>query len=280
MENLGILAALGAALAWGSYAVPFKLAKSDKLIQFQAILGVGVLFSGLFFSLILGYPLSFNSFGLISGFLWAIANVISLVAVLNLGLSRSVPLVSSIVILSSFLWGALVFNELPSGIVMGGLGIGTIIVGVALVSKTGNSEGRNTKKGLIAALVGGLLFGSQLVPLKVGNVPTEDFFFSSALGVFIMGFLILAVKRVGLTKEGIKMSFLSGVIWNIGNLLSLLSIAIIGLAKGMPISQSATLVAVLWGIFFFREITQKKQITQVLIGAMVLLAGVIILSFS
>ncbi|MBI3109613.1 hypothetical protein HYZ06_01090 [Candidatus Daviesbacteria bacterium] len=280
MENLGFLAALGAALFWGSYMVPFKISKSQNLLQFQALMAVGIGLSGLLISLILGYSLTLNMYGLLSGVLWASANAISLVAILNLGLSRAAPLLASLVILSSFLWGALVFGELPTGITMGFFGIGLIVLGVILVSTTGNTHSQNVKKGLLAGIVAGLIFGSQLVPIKVGNVATRDFFFPVCAGIFITGILISQAMRVKFKNEAIKESLSSGFIWNIGNLLSLISLSMIGLSKMGPVSQSAILIAVLWGLYYFKEITQRKQVMQVLSGAVILLLGVVILGLA
>ena len=65
-----------------------------------------------------------------------------------------------------------------------------------------------------------------------------------------------------------------------GNLLSLISLSLIGLSKMGPISQSATLVAVLWGLFYFKEVTNIKARLQILIGAMILLGGVAVLGFA
>lgn len=280
MENIGFLAALGAALFWGSYMVPFKISKSQNLLQFQALMAVGIGLSGLVVSLILGYSLTLNMYGLLSGVLWASANVISLIAVLNLGLSRAAPLIASLVILSSFLWGALVFGELPTGVMMGFSGIGLIVLGVILVSTTGNTQSQNVKKGLLAGIIAGLMFGSQLVPIKVGNVATRDFFFPVCMGIFTTGILISQVTRIKFKNEAIKESLLSGFIWNIGNLLSLISLSMIGLSKMGPVSQSATLVAVLWGLFYFKEITSRKRVIQVLVGASILLLGVIVLGLA
>lgn len=277
MENLGFLASLIAALAWGSYAVPFKKSKSENLTQFQALIGVGILISGLIFSLILGYTLSLNIYGLISGVLWASANVIMLPAIINLGISKAVPIISSLVIISTFLWGVLVFNEIPSGMLMGFLGIGLIVVGVILVSSTANTQSKSIKKGLILAILSGLIFGSQLAPLKIGNLTTKEFFFPVCLGIFVTAILIALIKKVKFSNEAIKESLLCGVLWNIGNLLSVISISIIGLSKAMPISQSSSLVAVLWGLFYFKEITAKKKMLQVLIGAIILMIGIVIL---
>lgn len=280
MENLGFLAALGAALFWGSYMVLFKKSKSTNLIQFQALTAVGIGLSGLIISIVLSYPVNFNPYGLLSGVLWGSANAISLVAVANLGLSRAVPLMSSLVILSSFLWGALVFQELPSGIIMGFIGIALIILGVIIVSSTNNTQSKSLKKGLLAGIMAGLIFGSQLVPLKIGHVAIRDFFFPVCFGIFIIGVLIAKVMKVKFENKAIKESLLSGLIWNIGNLLSLISLSIIGLSKMGPISQSATLIAILWGLFYFKEVTQRKQVIQVLTGAVVLLAGVAVLGLA
>lgn len=271
---------MGAALAWGSYMVPFKISKSERLIQFQAVMGVGILLSGLSFSLVVGYPLKLTVHGLLSGLFWGAANAISLFAVSNLGLSRAVPLMSSLVILSSFLWGALVFHELPAGVVTGFVGVGLIIVGVVIVSVTGNIQSQQIKKGLLMAISAGLIFGSQLVPLKVSNLSTKDFFFSICFGIFLTSLVIALVNKIKFRQEAVKMSLLSGVIWNIGNLLSLISLSMIGLSKMGPISQSAILVAVCWGLFYFKEVTKFRQKLQILIGAVILITGVITLSLA
>ncbi len=280
MNNLGFLAALGAALAWGSYAVPFKVSRSENLIQYQALIAVGIGLYGLAISLIFRFPLNLNTYGLLSGVLWAIANAISLTAIVDLGLSRAVPLMSSLVVVSSFLWGALIFHDFPAGLAVGFLGIWLIAFGVILVSSTGNMASRNVRKGLSAGISAGLIWGSQLVPLKVGHVTTQDFFFPVCLGIFMSGLLIFVIKKARFKKEAIELSLLSGMIWNIGNLLSIFAISLIGLAKGLPITQSASLVAVLWGLFYFKEVTNKKARVQVLIGAIILLGGVATLAFA
>ena len=125
-----------------------------------------------------------------------------------------------------------------------------------------------------------MIFGTQLVPLKFGHVETRDSFFSISLGILIIGVTIAIVKRVKFEKKGIGLSILSGVIWNIGNLASLLSIALIGLSKAMPISQLATLVGVCWGLFYFKEIKERKYGLQILIGAVILMIGIVTLGFA
>lgn len=279
-ETWGFVLAFATALVWGTYAVPFKISKSKNLSQFQMLTGVGIFISGLAMSAILGYPLKLNGYGLLSGILWGVANAVFLVSLSNLGISRAVSIVSSLVIISTFLWGALVFNELPKGLAMGFLGIATIISGVILISITQKSQSQNIRTGLITAVLSGLIWGSQLAPLKIGNLETKDFFFSVCFGIFITSALVAFIQKVRFKNEAIGMSFLSGVIWNIGNLLSVIAISFIGIAKAMPFTQASALAAVLWGIFYFKEIRKPKQIAQVLSGAVVLLIGIIILTKS
>lgn len=274
-------------MAWGTYMVPFKKTclpagrfNSSNLIQFQALIAVAIGVSGLMIALVLGYPLNLNTYGLISGALWAIANAISLTAITNLGLSRAVPLMGSLVVITSFLWGALVFKEFTSGMMMGFAGVLLIVLGVVLVGITGSTQSQNAKKGLAMGILAGLIWGSQLVPLKVGNMATSDFFFAVCLGIFLTGLVIFGLRRKRFTTEAVEMSLLSGLIWNVGNLLSLVALSVIGLSKAGPTSQLAILIAVLWGLFYFKEITKPRARAQVLIGAVILLSGVITLGLA
>jgi glucose uptake protein len=279
-ENFGFLAALGAAFCWGTYLVPFKISKSDKLVFFQSVMSVGILVSGFVISLFLNYSLTPNAYGLISGVLWAIPNALSLVAVSNLGIARAAPIMSSLVIITSFLWGTLFFSELKAGLASGIIAIGLIVIGVILVGATKNSHSLNVRKGLLTAVLAGLLWGSQFVPIKIGNVAPSDYFFSMSVGIFVTAMVLSIIKKVKFQKKAIAASLLSGTIWSIGNLLGVLAIAAIGLARGLPSTQLAVLVSVLWGLFYFKEVTKKRHKIQVLVGAIVLLLGIFLLSQS
>lgn len=280
MNNLGFLMAVAAALCWGSYLVPFKKSRSQNLVLFQAIMALGILLSGLVVSLLFQFALTLNIWGLLSGVLWAIPNALSLIAVANLGIARATPIISSLVILVSFSWGALVFGEMSKGLSLGFLAIGFIILGVVMVASSSKTENQNIKRGLLTAMLSGLIWGSQFVPIKIGQVSPKDYFFSMTVGIFATAMVISFINRIKFQKRGISASLLSGVIWAIGNLLAVFSIAAIGLAKGLPVTQLAVLVAVLWGLFYFKEVVNTRARVQVLIGAMILLGGVAVLSFA
>lgn len=289
MNNIGFLAALAAAVAWGTYFVPFKKSKSSNIVQFQALMSMGIFLSGLLMVSLLRYQVNFNIYGIISGLIWGLANAISLSAVSNLGLSRATPILSGLVIIGSFLWGALVFNELPSGFLNGFIGIVLIVSGIILVnSNEGSSQSKNIKKGLAFAFIAGLLFSSQLVPLKIANLSPQMSFFPLSFGILLFGVGYAFFKRlkfknqqaVSFGNEAILSSVISGVIWNIGNLFGISAVSLIGLSKGLPLTQISVLIAVCWGLFYFKEVSSKKKVIKIIIGALVLLSGVVILSLA
>lgn len=278
MESLGLFFALGAALCWGSYMVPFK-SSSFSPILYQAVMGVGVLISGLVLTLLMGYSFELNVYGLMCGVLWAVANIIFISAITNLGLSKAIPITSSLVILTSFIWGSLVFKELETGLVIAILSISLIILGVLLVGSIGHSQTQSMKKGLLSAILSGIIFGSQFTPVQIAKVNTSHFFFAMSVGVFITTLLILIIKKsqpIKLSKEGL----LSGAGWNLGNLFGALAISMIGLSKGLPITQLSVVVGVSWGILYFKEVKGKKQIIQIVLGTTIFLIGVGLLSLA
>ncbi len=280
MNNLGILAAVAAALCWGSYLVPFKKSRSQNLVLFQAVMALGILVSGFVISLLFKFALAPNIWGLLSGVLWAIPNALSLIAVANLGIARAVPIMSSLVILVSFSWGALVFGEMSKGLSLGFLAIVFIILGVVIVASSSKTESQNIKRGFLTAMLAGLIWGSQFVPVKIGQVNPKDYFFSMTVGIFATAMVISFINRIKFQNKAVLASLLSGVIWAIGNLLAVFAIAAIGLARGLPVTQLAVLVAVLWGLFYFKEVVNTKARLQVLIGAIILLGGVAVLGFA
>lgn len=77
-----------------------------------------------------------------------------------------------------------------------------------------------------------------------------------------------------------QLFLISGVIWNIGNLFGITAVSLIGLSKGLPLTQLSILVGVCWGSFYFKEATSKKQVIKILTGALILLSGVAVLSFA
>jgi len=73
--------------------------------------------------------------------------------------------------------------------------------------------------------------------------------------------------------------FLSGILYSLGNFCSIIAISHLGQGVGFSFVQLSMLVSGLWGIFYFEEITEKDQILNWLISALVAISGILWLSF-
>ena len=280
MDSIGFIYAIIAALCWGSYLVPFKKSGSQQVILFQLLMGFSIVIATTVLTLLVNFSFNLNQYGIAAGVIWALANWLSLIAIENLGLSKGVPFMASVGILFSFTLGSLAFNELPGGLLMPLVGVLFIVAGVWIAGSTGNIQSKNIKKGLMFGLVTGVLFGGQFVPIKVSGLAPTDYFFAMSVGICLTATVIALINKVKFSLLAVKESFLSGFIWTLGNLMGMLAISLIGLSKGFPITQAAVLVAVGWGLFYFKEITSFKDRRQVLFGASVLLIGIIVLGLS
>ncbi|NIO43965.1 MAG: hypothetical protein GTN36_00190 [Candidatus Aenigmarchaeota archaeon] len=280
---LGFLTALIAAMGWGTYLVPMKKIKKLNPFQFQLLMCNGIFLFSLLISITLNYSLSLNLFGIVSGLIWSTGNIISILAVKKIGLGRASAIWMSFVILVSFLWGILFFQENLNSVYFGVFGVFLIMVGILFVSLS-RSKGRYKISGIMVAILAGLLFGSQYVPLKISNLTPDQFLFSMSFGILIAGWIysgwtLFFSKNLDISNYA-KKGFLSGIFWVIANLSALFAVANLGISIGFPLTQLSLLIAVLWGIFYFKEVMEKKHKMKVLIGAIVMLLGAFLLAFA
>ena len=72
---------------------------------------------------------------------------------------------------------------------------------------------------------------------------------------------------------------ISGALWSIGNFFSILSVEHLGEGVGYSVIQAAMLVSGLWGIFWFREITDSMAIMKWFVSAGLTIFGILLLSY-
>jgi glucose uptake protein GlcU len=83
-----------------------------------------------------------------------------------------------------------------------------------------------------------------------------------------------------LTKKIISRGLLSGIIWNIANFSSFFVVLYLGVSVGLPLTQTALLVSVAWGLFFFQEIKGRSKLARITVGSILLLLGTLFLVFA
>lgn len=268
MNSLGLLSAFGAAICWGTFFVPVKKVGVTNVWQLQGATGIGVIL----FAVPIGFLWGFQILpaGLLGGAIWTAGNVLALYSVRLIGLSRTSPFLAGFSILSSFLWGILYFNEKFNYMVLAIIAVGLLLVGLVFISNTSNNSPIR-KRGYLTAIASGLFGGSYVVPLQATH-SLQAGFFSSSLAIFAIGIPMLLLSR-RFAKREMLAGTLSGGIFNIGSLSVLIAVGLIGITVAYPISQTATLFAISWGILYFREIVHRRNIIKVIAGAGLILCG-------
>ncbi|MBS3144260.1 hypothetical protein J4208_01615 [Candidatus Woesearchaeota archaeon] len=277
---LGFLAVLVSIFCWGSYFVPLKKIKNYDPFAMQILVGIGVFLSSLFV-LVFHQGLVFSFWAFLAGLLWAAGNIIAVSALKHLDLSRAAPLWSAVFAISTFLWGILFFQELLGSLLLGILGVILLLTGVIALSSTGTTSKKTmTTQGILLTILAGLVWGVYMVPFKLSGLPPLDFLFPMSLGVLFVSLLIYLLKRPSLQKTILFKGALSGILWNIGNVVSFFAILALGIAVVGPLTQVNIFVHMAWGLFYFKEAVEKKERIKLILGSLVLFIGAIILGFT
>ncbi len=275
MNPLGLLSSIGSSICWGSFFVPVKKVNVVNIWQLQGATGIGVIL----FAIPIGFFWGFEILpsGLLSGAIWLAGNILALYSVRLIGLSRTSPFIAGFSILISFTWGILFFEEKFSSMVLAIISIGLLLSGLPFVSNAAKSP-IIQKKGYLVAAASGLVGGSYVIPMQATH-SLQSGFFSSSLSIFIIGIPLLIFSRRWIKREIIA-GTMSGVLFNMGSFFVLIAITLVGITVAYPISQTATLFAVSWGVLYFKEIVQRNSILKIAAGAVLILSGAALLSFA
>jgi len=236
---------------------------------------------------------------ILAGALWAVANTLTIFAIRDIGLSVAFPLWNTNSLVGLF-WGVLLFKERrvagtgPWTKVLGGavaIVVGACVLGLATSQQPAGLSER-AGAGLAAALGAGLLWGTMYIPYRKAYISGMNPL--SFVTIFTVGELvtigILTVSFVGgfsaLTHElaSLRSSlfwlFLGGFCWVIGDLFQQYAAKYVGIARGIPLSNTNQLWGLAWGALVFGELHGKGTTYQlmVIIGSLIIVAGAVAIS--
>ena len=275
LTELGLLFAAFAAISWGTFFVPVKKVGIKNIWQLQGATSIGALLFAIPVGYFWGFEIQLG--GLVSGVIWTIANLLALYSVRLIGLARTSPLLAGFSIISSFVWGIIFFNETFDSLILALIAIGLLLIGLPLVTN-GKRDSSIQKKGYFIAVASGLIGGSYIIPMQATQ-SLQSGFFSSSLSIFVIGVPMFLFAKQFIKKEIIA-GIISGTLFNLGSLTVLVAVSLIGITIAFPVAQTATLFAVSWGMFYFKEVVQKQGIIRVSVGALVILCGAILLAIA
>ena len=280
--TIGFLAALVSVVGWGSYFVPMKKVKEYDPFFYQLLMCAVIFLSTALFSFAIN-SFEFSYYGVMAGISWSFGNILSVLSIRLSGLSKAAPTWMGGVIIGSFFIGAFLFSEPLSSLPLGLAGIVFLVSGVAVISsvlESKTSSKMEELKGISLALLAGLLYALPFALFKISGFDSLDFVFPMSLGIFLGGVLIYLVKRSPFDRNILVPGTVSGALWNVANLSNFFALSFLPVAIVVPLTQIALLVSVLWGVFYFHEISGRDKIRKLFFGAMVLFVGTIALSLS
>ncbi len=272
---MGLVFAVAAAVSWGTFFAPIRKVNVGNVWQLQGATGVGVIL----FSIPIGFVWGFEILpsGLLSGAIWVAGNLLALYSVRLIGLARTSPFLAGFSILISFMWGIVYFDEKFNYLLLAIVAVGLLLGGLPFISNA--TKGLVIqKKGYFIAAASGLVGGSYVIPMQATH-SLQSGFFSSSLSIFIIGLPMLILSRRFIKKE-IMAGVLSGSLFNVGSLSVLIAVGLVGITVAYPISQTATLFAVSWGILYFKEIIHRHNILRVVTGAGLIMCGAFLLTIA
>jgi drug/metabolite transporter (DMT)-like permease len=228
---------------------------------------------------------------LVAGMLWAVGNTLTVFAVRNVGLSIAFPLwnINSLV---GLFWGWLLFRELRGsgwGRVVGGA---VAIVGGACLLAYATAQHSNTLPGgaalgIVAALSAGLMFGTMYIPYRKAYISGMNplsfvtiFTFGelgmvSTLAVLLDGGVHNVIAGLVRARPALFWLFLGGFCWVVGDLFQNYAAKYIGIARGIPLSNTNQLWGLAWGVLVFGELAGQGVTAHALVftGSLIMILG-------
>ncbi|MBD3230932.1 MAG: EamA family transporter [Candidatus Lokiarchaeota archaeon] len=279
-----------AGLFYGSQYVPQKKLGEVDSRNYNLSMSIGIVAAAsIFFILFSIYTMSIISIipillALISGIIWQIGNRLSIEGIKRIGMGKTSALLN-LVSVFSFLFGILFYSEQIDPFKIIGLPI--IILGAVIVALTRKAKSKVDWRGILSVIGATVIisiFNIISVESMVSNYnPTIPFYatvFFLSIGA-VVGGLIFNIRGKRLRNwinEGKRFHFfavIAGLIWCCGILLTSFSLANFGLSFGVPIIQTVMIIgSVSWGIIYFKEFRDKKNLILFIIGVIISIFGI------
>ncbi len=254
-------------------------------------------------------------YAMLGGVLWNAGNLFLVAAIAEAGLSVAFPIGGGIAWILGIIVNYVVMlmdGKSPSdkpGLLW--FGVALIILAIMFSGKAyqrlSKELKKTSKKGIVLSVVGGLFIAffygfvvksldGNFVAGGTGNlIPSSAIFFFS-LGVIICTILFylfimkpLKIGDPGSVKEYFAGSakshlagFLGGLIWALGMVVSFMAVGAANPAIAYALSNAAPVVAILWGIYVWKEFkgAPKGTNTLLLIMFMLYIIGLVLITLS
>lgn len=279
---MDILIALLPALFWGSVVLINVLVGGGPYNQIRGttfgalIIGIILLLTG---NAEFGDPTIIV--GLISGAFWALGQGYQLKSISLIGVSKTMPISTGLQLVGTTLFSAVFLGEWSTGtqVTLGLLAMVLLVIGIAITSIKGKNEAsestKNFGKAMPILLISTVGYVVYVVIAQIFGVDGMNALFFQSIGMAIGG-LILSAKHETSIKSTVW-NLIPGVIWGIGNLFMFYSQPKVGVATSFSLSQLLVIVSTLGGIFLLGERKDKRQMTGIWAGIVLIVIAAFVL---
>ncbi|ALM57702.1 MULTISPECIES: RhaT/GlcU family sugar-proton symporter [Staphylococcus] len=280
---MDILIALLPALFWGSVVLINVLVGGGPYNQIRGttfgalIIGIILLLTG---NAEFGDP-TIIIVGLISGAFWALGQGYQLKSISLIGVSKTMPISTGLQLVGTTLFSAVFLGEWSTGtqVTLGLLAMVLLVIGIAMTSIKGKNEAsestKNFGKAMPILLISTVGYVVYVVIAQIFGVDGMNALFFQSIGMAIGG-LILSAKHETSIKSTVW-NLIPGVIWGIGNLFMFYSQPKVGVATSFSLSQLLVIVSTLGGIFLLGERKDKRQMTGIWAGIVLIVIAAFVL---
>lgn len=249
---------------------------------------------------------SFNAvlYAIIGGIVFNLANLLLVAAIDTAGMAIAFPVGIGIALVLGVVVNYIATPVGNAFLLFAGVAVISLaIVFDALAYKT-ISKGSTSTKGILISIAAGIVMGffyrfvaasmsPDFIHPQAGLLTPYTAVFIFSIGIFISDFLFntfFMYKPVSGEKVTYSDYFrkgspklhligiLGGIIWAVGMLFNTIAAGKAGYAISYGLGQGATLVAVIWGVFVWKEFKNAPKKTNILIGLMftLFIAGIIL----
>lgn len=232
----------------------------------------------------------------IGGVIFNIANLLVVAAIDLAGMAIAFPIAIGLALVLGVIINYMGEAKGDPLLLFGGVALVTlaIVLNAMAYRKKTAGESSVSNKGILISILGGVIMSffyrfvadslvSDFANPEAGKLSPYSAVFIFSLGVLLSNFLwnsIFMYRPITGTAVSYKdyiqqgnlrlhsIGILGGIIWCMGMFLSILSSDIAGPAISYGLSQGATLVAALWGVFIWKEFQDAPAGTNRLISAM------------
>ncbi|KOO51468.1 RhaT/GlcU family sugar-proton symporter [Viridibacillus arvi] len=223
--------------------------------------------------------------GIVSGLFWALGQANQLKSIDLMGVSKTMPISTGLQLVSTTLFGVIVFHEWSTtiSVILGILALISILIGIVLTSLPNPEEkkeeqGKNLRKGILILLVSTLGYLVYVVVIRLFDVNGWSALLPQAIGMVIGG-ILLTFKHKPFNKYAIR-NIIPGLVWAAGNMFLFISQPRVGVATSFSLSQMGIVISTLGGIYIIGEKKTKRQLIAIFIGIIFIVAAGIMLGMA